>query len=86
VKDELEIDWSLTTWKGSRREQHRVHLALPFRRKIELIEEMCDQARSIIEARRQKGLPCIDPLTNRVVREGEGSASTSGGSNREPPG
>ena len=69
---EQEIDWSLATWKGSRREQHRVHLALPFRRKIELIEEMCDQARAIIEARRQ-GLPYIDPLTNKVVRGGEGS-------------
>ena len=73
MKDESKIDWSLTTWKGSRREQHRMHLALPFRRKIELIEEMCDQARSVIEARRQKGLPYIDPLTDRVVHGGEGT-------------
>lgn len=70
MKKEPEIDWSLTTWKGSRREQHRAHLALPFRRKIELIEQMCDQARAIIEVRRQKGLPYIDPLTNQVVRGG----------------
>jgi hypothetical protein len=37
-------DWSQTTWKGSRREQHRAHLAQPFRRKIEFTEEMCDRS------------------------------------------
>lgn len=79
MKEEPEIDWSLTTWKGSRRAQHRARLALPFRRKIELIEEMCDQARSIIEARRQQGLPYIDPLTDKVVRGGEGSNRASSG-------
>ena len=34
------IDWSLTTWKGSRRQQHREFHALSFPRKLELIEEM----------------------------------------------
>jgi hypothetical protein len=79
VKNEPEIDWSLTTWKGSRREQHRAHLALPFRRKIELIEEMCDQTRSIIETRRQKGLPYIDPWTRKAVLGGEGTNQASSG-------
>ena len=34
------IDWSLATWEGGRRQQHRDFLALPFRRKLELIEEL----------------------------------------------
>lgn len=38
-KDE-EIDWSLCTWKGSRRRQHQEFHALPFSRKPEIIEEM----------------------------------------------
>jgi len=37
-------DWSLTTRKGSRLRQHREFLALPFRRKMELLEEMCERA------------------------------------------
>jgi hypothetical protein len=65
---EPEIDWSLTTWKGSRRAQRRAHLAMPFRREIELIEQMCDQTRSVIEVRRQKGLPYIDPQTHKVIQ------------------
>lgn len=39
-KEPEPIDWSLTTWKGSRLRQHREFLALPFRRKMELLEEM----------------------------------------------
>jgi hypothetical protein len=34
------IDWSLTTWKGSRLQQHRAFHALSFARKLELVEEM----------------------------------------------
>ncbi|HEY5793295.1 MAG TPA: hypothetical protein VIS74_08350 [Chthoniobacterales bacterium] len=66
-----DIDWSQMTWKGSRLLQHREHLALPFRRKIELIEEMCDQGRRSIEARKRRGLPYIDPYTDQVVRSGQ---------------
>ncbi len=48
-EEEASIDWSLTTWKGSRRQQHREFLALPFRRKLEVIEEMDDHGRRTIE-------------------------------------
>ena len=44
---EDQIDWSLTTWKGSRLRQHREYLTLPFRRKLELIEEMCERSRHL---------------------------------------
>jgi hypothetical protein len=38
------IDWSLTTWKGSRLQQHRDFHALSFARKLELIEQMSETA------------------------------------------
>ena len=41
---EPEIDWSLTGWKGSRLEQHRAFYALPFSRKLEIIEQMAEWA------------------------------------------
>lgn len=44
------IDWSLTTWKGSRLQQHREFQALPFARKLELIEEMTEAAKTFAPA------------------------------------
>ena len=41
------VDWSLTTRKGSRLRQHREFLALPFRKKMELLEEMCGRAKKL---------------------------------------
>jgi hypothetical protein len=64
---EPEIDWSLTTWKGNRLQQHREFYKLPFRRKIELLEEMADHARATIAWRKAKGLPYIDPYSGERV-------------------
>ena len=61
------LDWSLTTWKGNRLRQHREFLALPFRRKLELMEEMCESARRIMEIRKREGLPYRDPQTGEVI-------------------
>jgi len=44
---EKPADWSLTTRKGSRLRQHREFAALPFRRKMELLEEMCERAEKL---------------------------------------
>ena len=62
-----EVDWSLTTWKGSRRRQHQEFLAIPFSRKLQIIEQMNRDALAIIEERRARGLPYIDPFTGRRV-------------------
>ena len=61
------IDWSRATWKGSRLEQHREFHALPFVRKLALLEEMGEQTRQAIEARRKAGLSYIDPDTGEPV-------------------
>lgn len=46
-----EIDWSVCTWKGSRRLQHQEFHALPFARKLEIIEEMNDFGKQWRQAR-----------------------------------
>jgi hypothetical protein len=43
-KPEPNMDWSVATWKGSRQQQHREFHALPFSRKLELIEQMAEFA------------------------------------------
>jgi hypothetical protein len=43
-KPEHDSYWDLATWKGSRLQQHREFHALPFSRKLELIEEMGELA------------------------------------------
>ena len=62
-----EVDWSLTTWKGSRRRQHQEFWALPFSRKLEIIEEMNRHALAKLADRRTRGLPYIDPYTGKRV-------------------
>lgn len=39
------IDWSVTSWEGSRRQQHREYLALPFREKLGILEQMAEWER-----------------------------------------
>jgi hypothetical protein len=40
ASDEPEIDWSLTTWEGARREQLRRWAALPLENIVAALEEM----------------------------------------------
>ncbi len=57
------IDWSLCTWKGSRRRQHQEFHAIPFSRKMEVIEEMNESIRNLREKRsRGKSLGAIERL------------------------
>jgi hypothetical protein len=51
-KREPDMDWGLTTWKGSRLQQHREFLALPFSRKLELVEQMAEFASQIRAAQK----------------------------------
>jgi len=62
-----DIDWSLTTWEGSRREQLRRWSKLAFDEILKAQEEMADLARATIEWRRRQGLPFIDPYTRERV-------------------
>jgi hypothetical protein len=64
---DAEIDWQLTTWKGSRKRQHQEFHALPFSRKLEIIEEMNRHGLETMAQRRAAGLPYIDPYTGERV-------------------
>ncbi|HVU37896.1 MAG TPA: hypothetical protein VHC95_06145 [Opitutales bacterium] len=41
------MDWSLTTWKGSRLQQHRKFRALPFARKLEVLDDLQETMRAL---------------------------------------
>lgn len=60
---EDEVDWSLTTWQGSRRAELRRWLALTVRERLQAIEEMTEVARRIgaIGARRGSSGAAADP-------------------------
>ena len=42
-----DIDWSLTTWEGARREQMRRWAAMPLEQIIQAIEDMGEFAKSV---------------------------------------
>jgi hypothetical protein len=50
-----DFDWSVTTWEGSRRLQHREFYALPFRQKVQELEDMEEFGRYLAK------LPAISP-------------------------
>lgn len=62
-----QIDWSLTTWEGSRRATLRDWMKLTLTEKWTAVEEMADFARATVESRRRLGLPYIDPYTGERV-------------------
>lgn len=45
--DDRDVDWSLTTWEGARREQKRRWAALPLEQAIMALEEMETLAREL---------------------------------------
>lgn len=55
VDSDPPIDWSLTTWEGSRREQLRRWAALPLDRTIAALEEMAELADALGRARSPTG-------------------------------
>jgi hypothetical protein len=59
------IDWSVTTWEGNRRRQHREFRALSFREKMEVIEQMGDVEALFAERRRARGVPVRGRGTER---------------------
>lgn len=54
------IDWSLTTWEGSRREQLRRWCKLSVRERLLAVEEMADFARHLAEMRVQGRFRHVD--------------------------
>lgn len=55
-----DIDWSLTTWEGSRREELRRWRKLTLREKLQAVDEMGNLASHFRERRLKRGLPVIE--------------------------
>lgn len=66
------IDWSITTWEGNRLRQHREFRALPFREKMEVIEQLGEVGALFAERRRSRGMPVRDRGTERRDPHGTG--------------
>ncbi len=64
-----EIDWSICTPERAEREQLRRWAALPLRRKLRALEQMCDHARETIASRKARGLAWFDPETGELVQD-----------------
>ena len=75
-KNKPDINWEVATWKGSRLQQHREFYALPFARKLEIVEQLCEQARQLAKT------PHPDPSPAALNETGPGystpKASTAG--------
>jgi hypothetical protein len=54
-EDKEDIDWSLTTWEGSRRAQLRRALTLTLRERLEAMEGLAEIARRFQEIRARGG-------------------------------
>lgn len=54
-----DIDWTLTTWEGSRRESLRRWRRLTLRAKLQAVEDMGDLANHFREQRLKRGQPIV---------------------------
>lgn len=67
-----EIDWSLTTWEGARREQLRRWAELPLERIILALEEMAELAETLGSQRAAKtAAPQADVIAASPVHRTE---------------
>lgn len=73
--------WDEASWKGHRLAQHRAFLRLSFPDKLKAVEAMGDFAREMLENRRDRGRPGIDPETDGLAR---GSQSEQVGEDPKP--
>ena len=55
-----QIDWSVTTWEGSRREQLRRARRLTLRERLAALEDMEGFAEFFRQSRRKRNLPVIE--------------------------
>lgn len=63
-----DIDWSLTTWEGSRRETLRRWRRLSLREKLQALDEMNELADHFRQRREQRGLPTCGPDGSKQQR------------------
>ena len=84
------IDWSLTTWEGSRRAQLRRWCALTLRERLRAVEEMADLARHFAQMRAQGRFQDLSSISGDSAagspRQQVGKSRPATGGVREQPG
>lgn len=68
-KDRQDIDWSLTTWDGSRRAQLRHALTLTVRERLEAVEGLADVGRRFQQIRARGGFKPASPEAEAAQAE-----------------
>ncbi len=66
-RDDRDIDWTLTTWEGSRREQLRRAQDLTLRERLQAVEDMAELSERLRQAR--PGSPESQPLDAALLEE-----------------
>jgi hypothetical protein len=60
IQTKSKVNWNLTTWEGSRREQLRRACRLTLREKLMALDDMQDFASHFQKLREKRNLPVID--------------------------
>jgi hypothetical protein len=68
---EKPVEWASCSWDGARESRLRTFRLLPFREKLQAIEDWCEVTRSIRERRHERGQPNVplhtdDPATRQA--------------------
>jgi len=82
-KPEDQVDWSLATWEGSRREKLRRWAALPLERVIAALEEMQEVSEALSDSRSAKAEQSR-PTAGGAVQEQQGKYDTKADSLKKP--
>ena len=61
-----DADWAATTFEGCRRRHHREFYALPFRQKLEILEQHAEVAAFFVAGRAARSLPTSGPSAARL--------------------
>jgi hypothetical protein len=68
LSPELEnFDWSRTSYDGAEHEQFLAFNQLSIPEKLQAMEDLADFCWSILQGRRDRGLPYFDPVTKETV-------------------
>jgi hypothetical protein len=76
IQSKPEPEWSSTTWEGSRIAQLRDWAKMSLFQKLKFAEELEASGMAMIDRRKARGLPYIDPDTGELVR-GKAKTMTS---------
>ncbi len=82
-KPEDQVDWSLTTWEGSRREKLRRWATLPLERVIAALEEMQELSEALSDSRTARAEQ-PQPTTGSTVQEQQGKYDSKANDSKKP--